>query len=85
MNDLDSHTQAHMFTIVQPLDKKGRGRQGHQMDVYKKEKRREEGKLGRTLCRCFHLPRSFALQMAWFKPTFGSFWFIDPVLLTIAS
>lgn len=39
MNDLDSHTQAHMFTIMQPLDKKGRGRQGHQMDVYKKEKR----------------------------------------------
>ena len=40
-----------MFTIVEPLAKRGRRRQGPPMDVYKKEKRsrKAEGKLGRTL------------------------------------
>lgn len=51
MNDLDGHTKAYMFTIVEPLAKRGRRRQGPPMDVYKKEKRsrKAEGKLGRTL------------------------------------
>lgn len=48
--NLMGHTQAYKFTVVEPLAKRGRRRQGPPMDVYKKEKRSRnaEGKLKDT-------------------------------------
>lgn len=44
INDAEYHTQAHMYTILELLDKRGRGRQESQMEVCKKEKRSREQK-----------------------------------------